>query len=65
MIMDILKFIFSDFWIWLGTAIMLSSICNLFHGIIEINKTYIIEEEEIDKEEFIKELIKIRSDENE
>lgn len=33
--MEVLKFIFSDFWVWLGTAILLSGVIN---GTIEIIK---------------------------
>lgn len=58
MIIDILKYIFSSFWIWLGTVIILDVIFSALHGIVKINKVYTIDDKEIDKEKFIKELLK-------
>lgn len=38
MILDVLKFIFQDFWHWLGTVIIIEIICGMFTGIVLINK---------------------------
>lgn len=36
--LDILQFIFSSFWIWLGSVILFSSIAGAFAGVIKIIK---------------------------
>lgn len=35
--LEILKFIFSSFWIWLGTLIIVATICEGIGGLIRIS----------------------------
>jgi hypothetical protein len=34
--LEVMKFIFSDFWHWLGTAVLLAIIASAFGGFIKI-----------------------------
>ena len=34
--LEVMKFIFSSFWIWFGTWIMLATLAGIFGGIIRI-----------------------------
>lgn len=55
MLIEVLEFIFQSFWHFLGSAVLLTLITSIFHGIITINHNYsyedIIEEEEESNEE--------------
>lgn len=63
MLLEIMEFIFSDFFVWLGSFLIIKCICKIFHGLVCIDKSthiHIGDEElsEEDTEKIIKRLEK-------